>query len=83
MTRLGDSSGDNEKILKNQIDALKKNITILETSLSDEQNRHAQEMSDLTANLKDKLERLKEQQRRTISEFEDSKAQEVEVLRSR
>ena len=55
MTRLGDSSGDNEKILNNQIVALKKNIVILETSLSEEQNRHAQEMSDLSDNLKDKL----------------------------
>jgi len=83
LERANDSSGDNEKILRNEITALKKNIEILEKNLSDEQSRHAKEMADLTATLKDRLEKLKEQQRKTVNELEESKAQEVEVLNSR
>jgi hemoglobin-like flavoprotein len=33
--RHSESSGDNEKILKNEITALKKNIEVLEQNLSD------------------------------------------------
>ena len=77
MERQNDSAGDYEKVLKNEIEALKKNIAVLEQNLSDEQNRHAKEMDDLTATLKSKLDRLIAQQKQTVSELEESKANEL------
>lgn len=71
--RHADSSGDQEKVLRIEIDSLKKNIEILEKNLSEEQSRHANEMADLSANLKAKLEKLQAQQKKTLAEFEDSR----------
>lgn len=58
-------------------------MAILEQSLSEEQSRHAQEMNDLAANLRARLEKLQAQQKSSLAELEQSRASEVEVLSSR
>jgi chaperonin cofactor prefoldin len=55
LERHADSSGNQERVLTSQIDALNKNIELLESGLSEEQTRHAKEMAELSANLKEKL----------------------------
>lgn len=66
LERQADHSGDQERILKLEIQALKKNIAVLEKGLSDEQQNHTKEMDQLSASLSAKLEKLQAQHRRTI-----------------
>ena len=66
LERHADHSGDQERILKLEIDALKKNIAVLEKGLSDEQQNHSKEMEQLSASLSAKLQKLQAQHRRTI-----------------
>jgi Skp family chaperone for outer membrane proteins len=62
---------------------LKKNISILEKGLSDEQTRHAKEMNELSTNLKARVDKLQAQQKRTLAEIEESRANQIETLNSR
>lgn len=62
---------------------MKKNIAVLEQHLSEEQTRHAAEMDKLSSNLKAKLESMQAQQKRTIGDLEESRANEISVLNSR
>jgi septal ring factor EnvC (AmiA/AmiB activator) len=81
--RHADHSGDQERILRLEIEALKKNIAVLEKGLSDEQTRHSNEMNELSTNLKARVEKLQAQQKRTLTEIEESRANEIKVLTSR
>jgi hypothetical protein len=49
---------------------LTKNVAILEKKLSEEQRNHSKEMSDLADNLKNKIEKLQANHRKTQSEVE-------------
>jgi hypothetical protein len=49
-----------------EIEALKKNIAVLEKGLSEEQQNHAKELEELSASLSAKLQKLQAQHKRTI-----------------
>jgi DNA repair exonuclease SbcCD ATPase subunit len=83
LERHADHSGDQERILRLEIEALKKNVSILENGLSEEQQRHSREMEELSANLRAKLEKLQAQHKKTIAEHQQSSANELAVLNSR
>jgi Skp family chaperone for outer membrane proteins len=55
----------------------------LEKGLSDEQTRHAKEMNELSTNLKARVDKLQAQQKRTLTEIEESRDNQIETLNSR
>lgn len=67
LERHTDHSGDQERILRLEIESLKKNVAVLENGLSEEQQRHSREMEELSANLRSKLEKLQAQHKKTIA----------------
>lgn len=56
---------------------------MLEKGLSEEQTRHNTEMNELSTNLKARVDKLQAQQKRTLAEIEESRANEIAVLTSR
>ena len=51
--------------------------------MSEEQSRHAGEMSDLSASMRDKFERLKAAQKKAILDMEESRNNEIDALTRR
>jgi septation ring formation regulator EzrA len=72
LDRHADQSGDRIKFLNIEIKSLKKNIAVLESDLSNEQN-YSQEMNDLSNNLKNIVDKLQAQQNKTFAEIEESR----------
>lgn len=83
LERQADHSGDQERILRLEIEALRKNVAVLEGRLSEEQQRHAKEMEELSSNLRSRVEKLQAQQKRSLGEVEESRANQLAVLNSR
>lgn len=83
LKRENQKSGDAERLLQLEIQSLTKTVTVLEEKLSHEQTNHSKQMSDLSNNLKAKLEKLVITQKKTLAEIEESRANECQSLNER
>ena len=67
MDRHIENSSGSEDLLKIEIEALRKNVGILEEKLSNEQNSHNLEMKELSDNVNEKLKSLQAAQRKALN----------------
>lgn len=73
----------NDDLLRLEIKGLKETVKVLEIKLSSEQQSHSKEMSDLSSNLREKMERLQATNKRMSEEVRTSHANEIDTLRRR
>ena len=74
---------NNDDLLRLEIKGLKETVKVLEGKLSSEQKSHSKEMSDLSSNLREKMERLQATNKRMSEEVQASHGNEIDTLRRR
>ncbi len=73
----------NDDLLRLEIKGLKETVKVLEGKLSSEQKSHSKEMSELSSNLREKMERLQATNKRMSEEVQASHGNEIDTLRRR